>query len=98
MGLVGRGVSRIDLVEQAAKAGLVDIGYVKATGSSIQMVLPKTGFMPEMELEWKIPEKSNAIERDRAEIFVPRWYRAAAIAQALLPGAFRRIPARRANR
>ena len=40
----------------------------------------------------------RAIERDRAEIFVPRWYRAAAIAQALLPGAFRRVPARRANR
>jgi short-subunit dehydrogenase len=40
----------------------------------------------------------GAIERDRAEIFVPRWYRAAAIAQALLPGAFRRVPARRANR
>ena len=52
-----------------AKAGLVDIGYVKATGSSIQMVLPKTGFMPEMELEWKIPEKSNAIERDRARSY-----------------------------
>ena len=27
------------------------------------MVLPKTGFMPEMELEWKIPQWSNAIER-----------------------------------
>ena len=40
----------------------------------------------------------RAIERDRAEIFVPRWYRAAAIAQALLPGAFRHVPARRANR
>ena len=40
----------------------------------------------------------RAIERDRAEIFVPRWYRAAAIAQALVPGTFRRVPARRANR
>ena len=40
----------------------------------------------------------SAIERDRAEIFVPRWYRAAAIAQALVPGAFRRVPARRAGR
>ena len=25
--------------------------------------------MPEMELEWKIPEKSNAIERDRARTY-----------------------------
>jgi short-subunit dehydrogenase len=37
----------------------------------------------------------RAIERDRAEIFVPRWYRAAAVAQALLPGTFRRLPTRR---
>jgi hypothetical protein len=37
----------------------------------------------------------RAIERDRAEIFVPRWYRAAAIAQALVPGTFRRLPTRR---
>ncbi len=38
----------------------------------------------------------RAIERDRAEIFVPRWYRAAALAQAILPGTFRRVKARRA--
>ena len=37
----------------------------------------------------------RAIERNRAEIFVPRWYRAAAIAQALVPGTFRRMPTRR---
>jgi uncharacterized protein len=33
----------------------------------------------------------RAIERDRGEIFVPRWYRAAAIGQTLLPGLFRRV-------
>jgi hydrogenase large subunit len=49
-----------------AKAGLVDIGYLKATGHSIQMTLPKTANMPEMELEWNVPKWSNAIERDRA--------------------------------
>ena len=52
-----------------AKAGLVDIGYLKATGHSIQMVLPKTAGMPEMELEWHVPEKSNAVERDRARTY-----------------------------
>jgi short-subunit dehydrogenase len=40
----------------------------------------------------------SAIERDRAEIFVPRWYRAVALAQAIAPGAFRRVGARRAPR
>jgi short-subunit dehydrogenase len=38
----------------------------------------------------------HAIERDRPEIFVPRWYRVAALAQAIAPGAFRRVRARRA--
>ena len=52
-----------------AKAGLVDFGYAKATGESIQMVLPRSPNMPEMELEWKVPEKSNAIERDRARTY-----------------------------
>jgi short-subunit dehydrogenase len=40
----------------------------------------------------------RAVERGRTEIFVPRWYRAAALAQAIAPGAFRRARARRAPR
>ena len=52
-----------------AKAGLVDFGYAKATGHSIQMVLPRSPNMPEMELEWNVPEKSNAVERDRARTY-----------------------------
>jgi hydrogenase large subunit len=52
-----------------AKAGLVDIGYMKATGSSILITLPRTANMPEMDLEWKIPPWSNAVERDRARTY-----------------------------
>jgi hydrogenase large subunit len=52
-----------------ALAGLVDVGYVKATGSSVQINLPKTAVTPETQLEWKIPQWSNAIERDRARIY-----------------------------
>src|SRR5438309_1288305 len=48
-----------------ALAGLVDIGYVKATGSSVKMYLPKTATKGEVEFEWKVPQWSNAIERDR---------------------------------
>jgi short-subunit dehydrogenase len=40
----------------------------------------------------------GAIGRGRPEIFVPRWYRVAALAQAIAPGAFRRVRARRAER
>jgi hydrogenase large subunit len=52
-----------------ALAGLVDIGYVKATGNSVKMYLPKTATKPEAEFEWKIPQWSNAIERDRARTY-----------------------------
>jgi hydrogenase large subunit len=52
-----------------ALSGLVDIGYVKATGHSVRITLPKTALKPEMELEWKIPQWSNAIERDRARTY-----------------------------
>ena len=36
---------------------------------SIQMVLPKSANHGEMQLEWHVPEKSNAIERDRARTY-----------------------------
>ena len=52
-----------------ALAGLVDTGYVKATGRSVQINLPKSGAFPEMQFEWHVPQWSNAIERDRARIY-----------------------------
>ena len=76
-----------------AKAGLVDFGYAKATGDSIQMVLPKTASMPEMELEWKVPEKSNAIERDRARTYHQAY--SALIALHCLERAFEEVRAGR---
>jgi hydrogenase large subunit len=62
-----------------ALSGLVDIGYVKATGKSVKMILPKTALKPEMELEWKIPQWSNAIERDRARTYFQAYAAAAAV-------------------
>jgi hydrogenase large subunit len=52
-----------------ALAGLVDIGYIKSTGKSVKIYLPKTMTKPEVEFEWKIPAWSNAIERDRARTY-----------------------------
>ena len=40
----------------------------------------------------------TAIDHDRREVFVPRWYRAFAIAQALVPGLFARVTSRNAYR
>jgi hydrogenase large subunit len=52
-----------------ALSGLVNIGYVQATGNSVKMRLPKTALKPEAEYEWKIPQWSNAIERNRARTY-----------------------------
>ncbi|MFE0877989.1 nickel-dependent hydrogenase large subunit [Streptomyces smyrnaeus] len=46
--------------------GLVETDYVKATGHSVQITLPKSSRLPEMTLEWQIPKWSNTLERDRA--------------------------------
>ena len=52
-----------------ALAGLVDTEYVKSTGNSVQINLPKTPAAPEMTFEWKVPQWSNTIERDRARVY-----------------------------
>ena len=62
-----------------ALSGLVDIGYVKATGQSVKIYLPRTAALPEVEFEWKIPKWSNAIERDRARTYFQAYAAAAAL-------------------
>ena len=59
--------------------GMVDIGYVKATGHSVKIYLPKTATLPEVEFEWKIPKWSNAIERDRARTYFQAYAAACAL-------------------
>jgi hydrogenase large subunit len=63
-----------------ALAGLVDIGYVKATGTSVKINLPKTVLKGPVELEWKIPQHgSNTIERDRARTYFQAYAAACAL-------------------
>jgi hydrogenase large subunit len=62
-----------------ALSGIVDTGFVKATGHSVQINLPRTALKPEVSFEWKIPKWSNAIERNRARTY----FQAYAAAQAL---------------
>src|ERR671933_509527 len=74
-----------------ALAGKVDTPYVKATGSSVLINLPPTPDTPEAELEWKVPQWSNAIERDRARIYFVAY--AAGMALHFLDRAFDEIRA-----
>ena len=63
-----------------ALAGLVDIGYVKATGNSVQINLPKTALKGPVSLEWKMPQYgSNTIERNRARTYFQAYAAACAL-------------------
>ena len=62
-----------------ALAGQVDIGYIKSTGQSVKIYLPKTMMRPEAEFEWKIPKWSNALERNRARTYFQAYSAAAAL-------------------
>jgi hydrogenase large subunit len=52
-----------------ALSGLVNTEFIKSTGQSVQISLPRSDQLPEMTLEWKIPAWSNAIERNRARAY-----------------------------
>ncbi|WP_433187304.1 nickel-dependent hydrogenase large subunit [Actinoallomurus sp. CA-150999] len=72
-----------------ALAGLVDTPYVKATGSSVRISLPRGDRLPETTLEWRIPQWSNAIERDRARAYFIAY--AAAMSLHFLERAMERV-------
>ncbi|GAA3467186.1 nickel-dependent hydrogenase large subunit [Nonomuraea roseola] len=67
-----------------ALSGLVDIGYVKATGHSVVINLPRSATRPERTFEWKIPERggelySNTLERNRARTYFQAYAAACAL-------------------
>jgi hydrogenase large subunit len=76
-----------------ALAGLVDNGYVKATGQSVKIYLPRGADLPETELVWWIPRYSNALERNRARTYFQAY--AAASALYFLDRAFEELYAGR---
>ena len=48
----------------------VDTPYVDAPGDgSVRIRLPRTAHLPETEFEWRVPQWSNTIERDRARTY-----------------------------
>jgi hydrogenase large subunit len=62
-----------------ALSGLVNNDYVKGTGNSVVINLPKSATKGPVSFEWKIPKWSNTIERDRARTY----FQAYACASAL---------------
>jgi hydrogenase large subunit len=52
---------------------------VKSTGHSVLINLPRTALKPEVTFEWKVPQWSNAIERDRARTYFQAYAAAVAL-------------------
>ncbi len=52
-----------------ALANLVQTTHVQSTGQSVRITLPQTPRTPETTFEWRIPQWSNAIERNRARAY-----------------------------
>ena len=52
---------------------------MKATGHSVKINLPKTAMLPETQFEWKIPQWSNTLERDRARTYFQAYAAATAL-------------------
>lgn len=60
-------------------AGLVNHEYIKSTGQSVKILLPRTANLPKTELEWKIPRWSNTLERNRARSYFQAYAAATAL-------------------
>jgi hydrogenase large subunit len=62
-----------------ALAGLVNTDYIQATGQSVKISLPRSATKPAVQFEWKIPQWSNAIERNRARTYFQAYSAALAL-------------------
>jgi hydrogenase large subunit len=62
-----------------ALSGLVNNDYVRSTGHSVQINLPRTATKPSVSFEWKIPQWSNALERNRARTYFQAYAAALAL-------------------
>jgi hydrogenase large subunit len=62
-----------------ALGGLVDTPHAKSTGHSVLINMPRTMTKPEVTFEWKIPQWSNALERNRARTYFQAYSAALAL-------------------
>jgi hydrogenase large subunit len=72
-----------------ALANMVKTPFVRATGTGVKILLPKTRSSGEVELEWRIPAHANTLERNRARAYFIAY--AAAMALYFVDRALERV-------
>jgi NAD(P)-dependent dehydrogenase (short-subunit alcohol dehydrogenase family) len=84
----------VELAPQGIAVHTVNPGYVETAGFPQRGRLGPLGSKLVVDPPLVVERLLDAVDKDRREIVVPRWYRAAAWAQALAPGAVARVQAR----
>ncbi len=87
--------ARSELSPRGIRVHTVLPGFVETEGFPQRSRLPNR-FVRALVAEPKLVAERilQAVERDRRELFVPRWYRVAPLAQALVPGLVSRLGSR----
>jgi NAD(P)-dependent dehydrogenase (short-subunit alcohol dehydrogenase family) len=85
----------VELGRRGISVLTVNPGYVETPGFSQRGRLGFLGSRLVVDPPFVAARILDAVERDRREIFVPRWYRVAAWIQALFPGSVARLRALR---
>jgi NAD(P)-dependent dehydrogenase (short-subunit alcohol dehydrogenase family) len=86
----------VELAPHGVSVHTVNPGFVETEGFPQRERLPRPLHRLIAQPPLVVERLLEAVDRDKREIFVPRWYRPAAWAQALFPGLLaRRRPSRR---
>ena len=80
----------VELAPRGVSVHTVNPGFVETEGFPQRGRLPRPLYRLVVQPPLVVERLLAAVDEDRREIVVPRWYRPAAWAQALVPGAFAR--------
>jgi hypothetical protein len=83
-----------ELHPRGVRVHLVMPGFVETEGFPQRERFGRRAGALVVEPELVAERLLDAVEQDRREVFVPRWYRIAPLAQALVPGIVARVAAR----
>ncbi len=88
----------VELAPRGVKVHTVNPGFVETEGFPQRGHVTGLAYRVVIEPPLVVKRLLDAVDRDKREIVVPRWYRPAAWIQALAPGTFTNVRARTSRR